>query len=191
MERQHTQDLRVIKTISNIENTFIDLLQERDFSAITVQDILDRALINRKTFYRYYKDKYDLAETVMRNFFKKLTHQFDTMTVDELEDSRKLLASSTYSILYNSKKEITALWNVKTSEVDFYSLLLKLIQNKHHNMIVSTACPCDNIELESFLTATIMLQTIKYFLDIDQPITTDVLLTNLKNSYVFLTKDLA
>lgn len=53
----NTQDLRVVKTINNIENVFLDLLQERDFSAITVQDILDRALINRKTFYRYYKDK--------------------------------------------------------------------------------------------------------------------------------------
>jgi len=191
MERQNAQDLRVVKTVRNIETTFIDLLQERDFSVITVQDILDRALINRKTFYRYYKDKYDLAETVIRAFFQKLTHRFDTMTIDELEDSRKLLASSTYSVLYNSKKEIVALWNVKTSEVDFYSLLLKLIQNKHRDIIISTACPCDNIELESFLTETIMLQTIKYFLDIDQPITTDVLLTNLKNSYVFLTKDLS
>lgn len=187
----NTQDLRVVKTINNIENVFLDLLQERDFSAITVQDILDKALINRKTFYRYYKDKYDLAETVIRDFFKRLTHQFDTMSVGELEDKRKVLANSTYAVLYGSKKEILSLWNVKTSEVDFYSLLLKLIQDKHKDIIISTDCPCDNIELESFLTATIMLQTIKYFLDRGKPITTDALLTNLRNSYAFLTKDLS
>lgn len=190
MEQNSKQDLRVIKTINNIENSFIELLEKHDFSAITVQDILDKALINRKTFYRYYEDKYDLAETVIRKFFERLTHQFDATSSDTPEDTRKLLANSTYSVLYHSKKEIQALWNVKTSEVDFYSLLLKLIQDKHRDMILSTACPCDDIELESFLTATIMLQTIKYFLDINQPITTDKLLSNLKNSYNFLTKDL-
>lgn len=191
MEQKKSRDLRVVKTINNIENTFIALLQERNFSAITVQDILDGALINRKTFYRYYKDKFDLAETVIRKFFEKLTNQFDIMTADELDDNRKLLANSTYSILYNSKKEILALWNVKTSEVDFYSLLLELIQNKHRDIIQSTNSPCVNIELESFLTATIMLQTLKYFLDTGRPITTDALLANLKNSYDFLIKDLS
>ncbi len=65
---------------------------------------MDRALVNRKTFYRYYKDKFDLAETVIRKFFEKLTNQFNIMTADELDDNRKLLANSTYSILYNSKK---------------------------------------------------------------------------------------
>lgn len=108
-----------------------------------------------------------------------------------MEDKRKALANSTYAVLYGSKKEILSLWNVKTSEVDFYSLLLKLIKDKHKDIIISTDCPCDNIELESFLTATIMLQTIKYFLDIGKPITTDALLINLKNSYAFLTKDLS
>lgn len=191
MKQNNSQDLRVMKTINNIENTFITLLQERNFSAITVQDILDKALVNRKTFYRYYQDKFDLAETVIRKFFEKLTNQFDTMTADELGNNRKLLANATYSVLYNSKKEILALWNVKTSEVDFYSLLLELIQNKHRDIILSTDSPCANIEFESFLTATIMLQTLKYFLDTGNPITTDILLTNLKNSYDFLIKDIS
>lgn len=38
-------DLRVIKTKRNIEESFIYLLGQKDFYKITVQDILDKALI--------------------------------------------------------------------------------------------------------------------------------------------------
>ena len=178
------------RTTKYLKDQMLSYMADHNTNTMTITDFCKYCDINRKTFYRFYEDKYDLAETVIRKFFERLTHQFDATSSDTPEDTRKLLANSTYSVLYHSKKEIQALWNVKTSEVDFYSLLLKLIQNKHRDMILSTACPCDDIELESFLTATIMLQTIKYFLDIDQPITTDKLLSNLKNSYSFLTKDL-
>ena len=50
-------DLRVVKTKRNIKSAMVSLLNEKDFHDITVQDILDRALINRSTFYRYYDDK--------------------------------------------------------------------------------------------------------------------------------------
>lgn len=45
------QDLRVIKTKKNIEESFLRLLEKKSFSEITVQNILDEALINRSTFY--------------------------------------------------------------------------------------------------------------------------------------------
>ena len=37
-------------------------LIRKDFSKITVQNLLNEALINRSTFYKHYKDKYDVAE---------------------------------------------------------------------------------------------------------------------------------
>ncbi|WP_244833921.1 hypothetical protein [Clostridium sp. BJN0001] len=59
-------DLRVIKTRKNIEISFIYLLSKKDFCKITVQDILDKALINRSTFYKHYNDKYRLAELLCK-----------------------------------------------------------------------------------------------------------------------------
>jgi AcrR family transcriptional regulator len=49
-------DLRVVKTRENIKNTFSELLLEKDFSSIAVQNICDRALIGRSTFYDHYCD---------------------------------------------------------------------------------------------------------------------------------------
>ena len=46
------EDLRVVKTKRAVEGAMEKLLAERPFDAITVQAILDEALVNRKTFYR-------------------------------------------------------------------------------------------------------------------------------------------
>ncbi|WP_416375757.1 TetR/AcrR family transcriptional regulator, partial [Salinicoccus roseus] len=36
------------------------MLEQKPFESITIQDISSEAMINRGTFYTYYKDKYEL-----------------------------------------------------------------------------------------------------------------------------------
>lgn len=50
-----------------IQNAFMELVVEAGFSAITIQMLADRAMINRATFYRHYEDIYDLTEKVYLN----------------------------------------------------------------------------------------------------------------------------
>ena len=57
-----SEDLRVIKTRSNIRKEFLSLLEQYEFRAITVSMIIERCQINRSTFYRNYEDKYALAD---------------------------------------------------------------------------------------------------------------------------------
>lgn len=54
------EDLRVIKTIESIKNAFKQLICEKPFDKITVKELCEIARINKKTFYRYYIDLYDL-----------------------------------------------------------------------------------------------------------------------------------
>ena len=48
------EDLRVIKTRAAIHAAFTGLAGEKDFAAVTVKDICERAMINKKTFYCHY-----------------------------------------------------------------------------------------------------------------------------------------
>ena len=48
------QDARVTRTKSLIRSAFLQLLKEKNYEAITVQDILDKTLINRSTFYKHF-----------------------------------------------------------------------------------------------------------------------------------------
>jgi AcrR family transcriptional regulator len=64
-------DPRVIRTRQLILQAFIDLFHEESFEEITVQDIADRATINRVTFYAHFQDKFALLEYTIREMIRK------------------------------------------------------------------------------------------------------------------------
>ena len=53
-------DPRVKRTRKLLQDALLELLAEKSFDAITVQDIAERSTINRATFYAHFVDKYDL-----------------------------------------------------------------------------------------------------------------------------------
>lgn len=58
------EDIRVRRTKQNIVNAFVALTKEKSIDAITVQEIADKAMVNRATFYAHYRDKQDLYDQV-------------------------------------------------------------------------------------------------------------------------------
>lgn len=61
------------ETIEFIVNSFRELLKNESFDHITIHDICDNCSISRMTFYRYFRDKYELMNWVyisqMRTIF--------------------------------------------------------------------------------------------------------------------------
>ncbi|MEU4626312.1 TetR/AcrR family transcriptional regulator [Actinoplanes sp. NPDC023801] len=55
-----TPDRRVRRTRAALRHALLDLMAERGYNAVTVQDIIDRADVGRSTFYNHYTDKDDL-----------------------------------------------------------------------------------------------------------------------------------
>ena len=53
-------DRRVQRTRELLQKTLIELITERGYDAITIQDIVDRANIGRTTFYLHYNSKDEL-----------------------------------------------------------------------------------------------------------------------------------
>ena len=53
----------------------IELTIEKGYAAVTVQDIADRAMVNRATFYRHYLDKYDLLDQYMSEVYDMTASQ--------------------------------------------------------------------------------------------------------------------
>ncbi|WP_099467615.1 TetR/AcrR family transcriptional regulator [Konateibacter massiliensis] len=65
-------DLRVLKTLENIDSSLLGLLTRMPFHKITVDMICKEARINRSTFYKYYFDKYDLLDKYLEKVLKEL-----------------------------------------------------------------------------------------------------------------------
>ncbi len=64
-------DPRIKRTRQLLVNALMALMQEKSFQSITVQDIAERATVNRVTFYAHFEDKFDLLEYLMRAAFKE------------------------------------------------------------------------------------------------------------------------
>ena len=47
-----------------IYKTFLELLRQKPFDKITVRDIVEKANVNRNTFYYYYSDMYEMLEEI-------------------------------------------------------------------------------------------------------------------------------
>lgn len=64
-------DPRVKRTRSLILQAFSDLLAEKGFESITVQDVTERAQVNRATFYAHFADKYALLDAFISQKFRQ------------------------------------------------------------------------------------------------------------------------
>ena len=63
-------DPRVKRTRQLLEQAFMEALDEKGFQAVSVQDITDRAGVNRATFYAHFEDKYALLDHSVRQAFR-------------------------------------------------------------------------------------------------------------------------
>ena len=64
-------DPRVKRTRKMLEQAFVELMQEKGFQDITIQDITDRATVNRATFYAHFEDKFDMLAILIRREFNE------------------------------------------------------------------------------------------------------------------------
>lgn len=72
MMREPQNDLRYIKTEKLIRDTFCDMLREMDYAQITIKDLTNRAMINRKTFYLHYNSLDELLGRLQMDIYEQV-----------------------------------------------------------------------------------------------------------------------
>jgi AcrR family transcriptional regulator len=60
-----SQDRRVGKSRKALKEALTDLILEKGYEGVTVQDVIDRADVGRSTFYAHYIDKDDLLMAIL------------------------------------------------------------------------------------------------------------------------------
>ncbi|MFI3133806.1 TetR/AcrR family transcriptional regulator [Staphylococcus warneri] len=112
------EDRRVRKTKSAIKHAFIQLLKERGLENITVQDIADKADINRGTFYLHYEDKYLLLTDMEDECIDQISKftQFSEIQGDNVEMIATLFIDK---VLRNIIQHVY-------DNLDFYNTILSL-----------------------------------------------------------------
>ena len=71
------QDRRITKTRKAIYSAFLQLLNQKGYETITVQEIIDLADVGRSTFYSHYESKELLLDELCQKLFHQLLSPVD------------------------------------------------------------------------------------------------------------------
>ena len=161
-------DLRVIKTQQQIEQAFLSLIIEKGYRAITVQDILDKALINRSTFYRHYPSKQALAEQLVNEFRKRyeqfLHERFNYIDSENLHG----FINEFMQFVVAQKQKILALWQIKTPSIHLYNDMYDLIKRQFVSYATAHYRQ-GNLDYQGHMYAVLILNNLDYILKNNVP----------------------
>ena len=77
-----TQDRRITKTRKAIYAAFLQLLNQKNFETITVQEIIDLADVGRSTFYSHYESKELLLDELCCYLFHHLFEREENISIE-------------------------------------------------------------------------------------------------------------
>ncbi len=95
---EKSEDRRFKRTRRLLRGALVDLMVEKRYSRITVQNIVDRAGVGRSTFYSHYRDKDDL----LAKGFEPALQAFGTLIA--VGDSGELQIMSTVGFFRHAKE---------------------------------------------------------------------------------------
>ena len=92
---EKSMDPRVKRTRQLIQKAFFELLTEKDIGSISIQEITDRATVNRATFYAHFPDKYALLDSIIREMFQQgLAQRLPPAPIWNVENLRALVRAT-------------------------------------------------------------------------------------------------
>lgn len=71
MLQEEVVDIRIMRSKKAISNALIALIKEKDFKTITITDIVNKAGVNRGTFYKHYAYKDDIITEIQDDCLEK------------------------------------------------------------------------------------------------------------------------
>lgn len=103
LSKKHQQ---VLETKHRLSKALYLLITERHYDKITIYQILDKATISRRTFYRYFDDKTDLMDFCLENFVRGYYLQRDNFILAKKPEDVFLV---TLNFMYENKAFISSL----------------------------------------------------------------------------------
>lgn len=176
-------DLRITKTYLALTKAFQELLEEKLFEDITVNELCKRAMIRRATFYKHFADKYDFFAFMVRDIQEKHNENRNSVegfinmkdelldivkyALDYVEGNKRLVRS----ILKSSALDV--LLNILSEQISI-DVLFKFRQAKRNGIELPT-----NPEIMAQIFTGSLIQILRWWIIQKDPIDKDTLVDNL------------
>lgn len=160
-------DLRIQKTNKIISSAFVDLVIENGFDNVTVKDIATRAMINRKTFYAHYQDKFDLTDVISQDILLWLNETLQkrvTLLKQDIALSSAVdkLEAELQELMASWRRPIKALMTIPEARTQLLAGIQHTFSEQFHAFLKRPAS-----ELETTVIGGTMLGLITYYLQAD------------------------
>ncbi|MCK0473712.1 TetR/AcrR family transcriptional regulator [Halalkalibacter sp. APA_J-10(15)] len=111
-------DRRVLKTRQAINEALISLMEEKKYSKITIQDIIDRANVGRSTFYSHFATKDELLFSSVEDFLEILNQYIKSYIEQDGDKPRMISVIELFEHIQEDSKTIKGLF--KTDGADLF-----------------------------------------------------------------------
>ncbi len=155
-----------------MRDTFIALLMEKSYQAVTVQDIIKRADVARSTFYAHYLDKDDLLLGKHGIFAGNLDHDIALMLQEDKESQSILSTRALFRHVQAQSRVFKALVGGPGMDLVIEALqqvLHNRIQGKLENHLPGGRDATELLPLTTHYLAGALLNLIRWWLDHNMP----------------------
>lgn len=145
------EDMRVQRTKRILKDNFKELFLEKDYDTISVKELCDRAMINRRTFYLHYNSLDDLMEEILEDMSLEFLEY--TKDYDHFKEIHKIIKD--YYVFTNSNSLYEKLNN--DSNLDY---IRERLNNKVKNNVTDEFNSISYLDKFEYNIARIYLNTI-------------------------------
>jgi AcrR family transcriptional regulator len=167
--KQQKADRRSQRTYRLVSSAFAELLVEKPYEEILVQDILDRADIGRTTFYAHYFDKEDVLNSIIELELELLTRQIAHAAARQ----RVMPSLELFEHAYHSEnQQFRALMRSRAGEFLWEALqaaLCRAIEPALSTLCAEKRSPPIPLPVVSQYLAGAFLTLLKWWLSADMP----------------------
>lgn len=173
LSRNKSPDLRVVKTHKAIREAFIILLSEQEYNDIAIQAILERAKVNRATFYKYYSSKGDLAGQMIDDFKQEVSQLFqDRLNADS--QMLQMIMENHSQKLFERRQQMLALWKIRTQDHNLYHDMFLMGKQNFIELAkkqkATDYLTAEAIDYQATMMATVFMASLKYYFEKDLPL---------------------
>ncbi len=115
------------KTTDKMVKAFYTLVEEKHFSKITVTELIDIAKVSRTTFYRHYKDIYDMYDKICGAMLQEIFRKLELAFIKDREVNPEEIFN-VFSEVIESNNHYIALLSGKNGDRRFFEISLYLAQ---------------------------------------------------------------
>ena len=146
------------RTDRDITNALLKVMERKSLEKISVQDILDEAMINRSTFYQHFPDKYAILERMQEKYIAGMTERIDEITRNGEMDLDRINAALC-GYLAQNRSQMRQILAVRSENLDLQGRMRQLFVAwlRRANARLN--------ELEMDILAGVMVSFFVYFLN--------------------------